>query len=133
MAISAHEFRIGNLIQYNEGGECKVIGIHEFGIDVEFPEETTYIEYDQFSPIPLTEEWLLNLGFSIEDDNPKQKLQYEGDILFKISDFVFSNSEKGQNGGFYCYEINQGKTIIKYVHSLQNLYFALTGEELKLN
>lgn len=65
-----------------------------------------------YDPIPLTEEWLLKFGFE------KGSLIYfnlNGEIVFK-----------GDNAFRYF-----GLTVqLKYVHQLQNLYFALTGQEL---
>lgn len=113
--MEANELRIGNLIQYNEGGKCKVIGIHEFGVDVEFIEETTYIEFDQFSPIPITEEWLLKFGFELKNWGIK---------VWYLKGFEIDHN-------FYLKGIDWGVRF-KYVHQLQNIYFALVGEELEL-
>jgi hypothetical protein len=76
-------------------------------------------------PIPLTEEWLLKFGFE----------KAKGSILFdkgKLSIYLGDTILSGKNGRTYF----NGWAIIeespKHVHSLQNLYFALTGEELTL-
>ena len=63
------------------------------------------IAIEQGKPILLTEEWLERFG----------KIQW----LYKDIDeyFVWFNGDK---------------IYIKFVHTLQNLYFALTGEELKI-
>lgn len=85
------------------------------------------------SGIELTSEILEKAGFIVKDDNPKKKQWYEGDVLVNICGFEFTNTDKqGSNGGFYSYDLNQGKTIIKYLHQLQNLYYFLTGEELQI-
>jgi hypothetical protein len=116
--MKANELRIGNLVNYNEGGIFKVIGIHEFGIDCEDEIETTYMEYENFKPIPLTEEWLLKFGFE------ERMFGWWSDVLFLRTE--------NRNGYFYDWQkTNQTTgTYIEYVHQLQNLYFALTGEEL---
>lgn len=67
------------------------------------------------NPIPLTEEWLLMFGFKKVGEAFYIGLEYEYFL----------------NGIFNDY--TAGCTIslnIKYVHQLQNLYFALTGEEI---
>lgn len=72
--------------------------------------------YDiECEPIPLTEEWLLKFGFE-----PLGSSRFD----FKIFTYYL------YDGSFY----NQSSRLstIKYVHQLQNLYFALTGEELKI-
>lgn len=76
-------------------------------------------------PIPLTEEWLLKLGFE------KTLNQY------RIETNV--NTRNGNNVPFIILDIDgfeyddlRLQTKIKYVNHLQNLYFALTGEELTI-
>lgn len=133
MAIKSIELRIGNLIQYNEGGECKVIGIYEFGIDVEFPEETTYIEYDQFSPIQLTEELLLKFGLTNVTEELDTEKSFE--IQFGRKAFRVVIDDRGLCTVIYQVDIGmnfQELTDIEFVHEFQNLIFALCGEELKL-
>jgi len=68
--------------------------------------------------IPLTEEKLLELGFE------------------KVLDF-FTKHAGSNVMSIYCFEsfsrvqiVTQTICSIKYVHELQNLYFAITGEEL---
>jgi len=63
-------------------------------------------------PIPLTEEWLTKFGFKKDDG-------------FFNKDGVWLTPDFGLDG------INPFKPI-KYVHQLQNLFFAITGEELTL-
>jgi hypothetical protein len=79
------------------------------------------ISPDSFMPIPLTEEWLLNLGLT--------DLKRKNEKHFKFNDFVYVLD-------YGCVTYNGviiSRQDIKYVHQLQNLYFALTGEELILN
>jgi len=66
-------------------------------------------------PIPITEEWLLKFGFKKHKawDDSFYYLKSDVDIFEYLSGF--------EHNDFH----------IKYVHQLQNLYFALTGEELK--
>lgn len=76
-----------------------------------------------YKPIPLTEEWLVKFGF--------EKSIYHCDIYelnkngFEIS---FDFKDRVINGCYLeCIELD-----IKYVHQLQNLYFALIGKELTI-
>jgi hypothetical protein len=125
--MKATELRIGNLVKYNDGGIFKVIGIYNFGLDVEDDIESTYMEYENFSPIPLTEEWLLKFGFEI---NRQTK---EGNNIWRCysEEGFFEVEQIGSS--FFLDDNNCYGTKINYVHQLQNLYFALTGEELKSN
>lgn len=119
--IQANELRIGNWVYY-EKDKCNVkISIGDF----------LYKENEYFAPIPLTEEWLLRFGFDRElslcdfsillDENLDTKL------MIDLHDAVATTSI------YDCDEITI--TYIQdtlSVHQLQNLYFALTGEELTM-
>ncbi len=74
-----------------------------------------------FKPIPLTEEWLLKFGFVQSQDI---------DTIFglKLNDFWYINEFQIRNN-FNSILLD---FELKYVHQLQNLYFALTGTHLKL-
>ena len=124
--IKANELRVWNLIDF-EGETCKVLSIDGQGVDGSFigSGEEVWIDLFQFRPIPLTEEWLLKLGFE------KTKENFCTYDLGKISIYMPS----------ICYE--EGRTYFnswviiekspKYVHQLQNLYFCLCGKELELS
>jgi hypothetical protein len=72
--------------------------------------------------VPITEEWLLKLGFNSIDSDP--------DILYYTKNNVALNAFGDHSKIWLRYVSN---TIeIKSVHQLQNLYFALTGEELTI-
>ena len=132
--IKASDLRIGNLVIYSNGSIVfKVIGISEFGIDIENEVEKTYIEYDEFEPIQLTEEWLLKFGFNCVNNTKMVFKLYHND---KNADFSSLILKEVGNNPIWVYSVNNRWTInpfpidLKYVHQLQNIYFALTGEEL---
>ncbi len=106
--MKATELRIGNFIQYLMGD---IITLELDGIDHIFK------NIDKYKPIPLTEEWLEKLGIRK----------------------AFNDYDQIDFCGYYCDKLPQGgfifkatETPIKYVHQLQNLYFALTEEELEI-
>jgi len=69
-------------------------------------------------PITLTEEWLVMLGF--------EKISGWDDYKGCIKDFVELECDT------YGFEFaNCIDKEVKHVHQLQNLYYALTGTELK--
>lgn len=72
---------------------------------------------NELIPIEITKQWFYQLGFNTNTD--------EGDELTKNGfDVIELNS-----GNFEL--LNHGFPVkIEYVHQLQNLYFALTGNEL---
>lgn len=106
--MEASELKIGNLIYkcYPEGNEVvEVKNISENFVNS--------LDISSIKPIPLTDEWLFKLGF---------KKVYE--TCYQYKDFEI-------NDKFIMMDIDI-TVQLKYVHSLQNLYFALTGEELTI-
>ena len=89
--------------------------------------ENNKIEY---KPIPLTEEHLFKFGFDkIENDIPTY-FKCFGNLIeddYEFSFNIYVDSEQS-----YFITIFGRKIIIKYIHQLQNLYFALTEEELTI-
>ena len=74
-------------------------------------------------PIPLTEEWLERIGFH----------HIKGSQVFTRHDWfcgVVFNDEYGYQ--VILKKDNWSMFFGEYVHQLQNLYFALTGEELTI-
>jgi hypothetical protein len=91
------------------------------------------------NPIPLTEEWLIKFGFEIYNSCYKNitkfllKEEYRDTkhATIGINPVTEDNMLKLSNV-FGVWFFNNGHHEIKHVHQLQNLYFALTNEELKL-
>lgn len=102
------EIRIGNLTNFG-----KVIEINTVSFYVRDQEGTEVkSSWADVQPVKLTEDWLLKLGYS------------------KISNSSFMVSGHGIwicNGLFMC---DKNGIVLKYVHQLQNLHFALTNNEL---
>jgi hypothetical protein len=115
--MEAKELRIGNWVytgelvvkSYSPSGLCNLMrNIEDKDSDIK--------------PIPLTEEWLLKFGFKHFADGQYAK-------MFENLDFNWD-----KECGLYIFlrtqEDNVEASHIKHVHQLQNLYFALTNEEL---
>jgi len=96
------------------------------------------ISYDSIRPIPLTPEWLERFGFDEIMEIIEDKEGYE------VATMVHMMINKGKSNsefkliqtidGYWSldgYETAWPK-LCKYVHQLQNLYYALTGKELEL-
>lgn len=109
--MKASELRIGNIVSYGDG---------ELFVDINVFRD---LEHYKLKPIPLTEEWLVKFGFEKEYSNywSHKKSYFEID---KDNYGLWINSVNGN-------EYHHGNGF-KHVHQLQNLYFALTGEELTL-
>ena len=130
--MEAKELRIGNYVDLC--GISKISELHseekQFdNVYLEFEESFEWTEYNKLKPIPLTEEILLKCGFSIVNENSAgKKYSYVIDGIFS-QDFNLVLWKTTKNFG----KIYRGNLEIKYLHQLQNLYFALTNEELTVN
>jgi hypothetical protein len=130
--MKASELRIGNFIykesEYEfENGINQIISVLQFECVSTRPLNCHVKHYNvntsNLKPIPLTEEWLLKFGFEkTEWDNFNSYRLMIGSNDYAIILYSDGNCEVG--------DIITCK--IEYVHQLQNLYFALTGEELTL-
>lgn len=116
------ELRIGNLVmplpnKSHYGDKLiKVESVYEDGININFRE----YKMADLQPIPLTEEWLIKFGFVKNNDSWEDEevtLIKQGEDNFYIT-----------NGGIELIS----SLPIDYVHQFQNLYFAITGEELSV-
>jgi len=145
--IEAKELRIGNLVTDEFYDSCKTIievdSISDRGInlfiedDGNYPEcAQTWIEsekrFDTIFGIPLTDEWLFKFGFS---KNENDVLQIET-TLMPLS-ITLSDNYPDEKYKAWVYEDEKSRyhiisNNIKHVHQLQNLYHALTNEELTL-
>ena len=116
--MKANELRLGNYIttEYLNKSTFKVISIHSDRIYFESVRENFKSDTIQIyiKPIPLTEEWLLMFGFDKAVNG------------WWSSDEIFSYRD-----GYFGFGVDR-HTKIQHVHELQNLYFALTGEELTI-
>ena len=111
--MKVSDVRYGNFISHEDN--------HNWILDVDvLILEGLDIEDNKFIPIPLTEEWLLKFGF-----------EYDGYEWFDFKDIgiSFKNKRITQNKGDYYNQF----IFVDYVHQLQNLYFALTNQELIIN
>ena len=116
--MDAKQLRIGNTVEYNLIGE----NVDKWIVtDVD---KDDICDTSNLRPIPLTEEWLVKFGFV-------KKEHRDGNSLSKNQ--VHISSVYGDNS--FCLNAHVSdvtSTYIKYVHQLENLYFALTDEELTI-
>ncbi len=122
--IPKEELRIGNLVHYVGTDDVQVVQ----GVDQEnvFLDCLTadYVEFEEIFPIEITEEWLLKFGFK------EHKTQIGS--RFRKKNFYIT-----KNVGFdlFLKEVKSGIYFhlkgLRYVHELQNLYFALERKELE--
>lgn len=109
--INVLELRVGNLF-VDSGGNIRTVEARDF-VKIQ-------ISPHYYSPILLTEKWLQKLGFE-----PWQGF----DGLYRKGNFP-TITILSESGSFKLQGFARWRKEVKYVHQLQNLYFALTEEEL---
>jgi len=118
------ELRIGNLVYCVATNNIqKITGIteeHTYVNSITFD----YLEFDELEPIDITEEWLIRFGFEHSDRFGFEHSDFLQDFIKDSFHLIITN-----NGKFISPDICRSPEL-KYVHQLQNLYFALTGKEL---
>lgn len=120
--IKANELRIGNFLKYKNINDLAIVEIiHKQHFDCR-DEYGILTPNGSYKPIPLTEEWLLKFGFKKIKNTPwyrEYRINKKNIVSFDKDDKEYS-----------YFNLSSRLCTLKYVHQLQNLYFALTGAEL---
>lgn len=126
--MKANELRIGNYIQdyYN----TKIFVVKTVDSTLEYLDlsdgKTHSNHITNLKPIPLTEDILLKCGFLLSTPNQYIKHQhwYNETTDIEFNHLLMCSIYEG-NG-------HVGVSHVKYLHQLQNLHYALTGQELAI-
>lgn len=127
------DLRISNHVQlvFPDGKITAIVeGVKISTIALDINGRIGWYNITHIKPIQLTEQWLLDFGFEDEGGDDYVFVKGENALLLTV--------EKGsiRTSLFYLYGTYNSEYIflkdILYVHQLQNLYFALTQEELIL-
>lgn len=137
--MKASDLRIGNYVYYEHTTHI-VSGVHgnkvyswwvkdgEPVIEYESKDvsgtqvENPYMDVvSQYEPIPLTEGLLKEFGFDMKDKNRLDWVKG-----------AFNLERSNEDDSKFCFEVYSHYIPLDYIHQFQNLYFALTGEELTL-
>lgn len=124
--MNANELRIGSFVHHpltKDNFQINHNNLNDFA--------KNFVTY---KPIPVTEEWLLKFGFKHQNKYDLESNLYSKKLKSEYYFTIYSKTEtldfKTKFIGWKV--LNTGFDIkIDFVHQLQNLYFALTGEELK--
>ena len=121
--MTAKELRIGNLVS-NMCEACaeikSIVANDTWSGGFYVITDNNKSALSTLSPIKLTEEWLRKFGFTYQ-----LSTYCDGNLLFKVAEAKLNNHIVLVPNDLYYLEL-------KYVHQLQNLYFVLTGKELKI-
>lgn len=134
--IKANEFRIGNTVSLNsinyKNIQTEIAGI----ANIFFSCKEGVFAPENFEPIQLTEEILLKCGFEkhkpvlgsfLKTPSGTAKgygFRFHTQYPFSKDNFLAATET------YYMEQPIYVKCGLTYIHQLQNLYFALTGEEL---
>lgn len=110
--LKANELRLGNLVKQ---GIVESIGSSLIQVS-----DIIY-ETEVIKPIELTEDWLIKFGFYKKNGYGFINITMKGGLYNSL------------NNDCYIYNYYGLQFNCKYVHQLQNLYFALTCNELQVN
>lgn len=138
--IKPNELRIGNFVFDDENDFCRISALystkkikHE-----QYEEEDIQVEYDNdngiyltkvINAIPLTPGILEKCGFIINMTGTAWWSDNEVLLIGQNGDYFYY----GEWGGDSDEPTVDEKIQLKSLHQLQNLYFALTGNELDIN
>ncbi len=121
--MKANGLMVGNYIM-NEGVVAKIDARSIFDMFNDNP---------KYKPISLTEKWLLRFGFRVLSDGCETGIKlFAKDELYRIA--IYKDGTVTIE--IYCdtehREYFRVIAVANYVHTFQNAWFALTGEELEI-
>lgn len=137
--LKINELKIGNIVIYEDKWHKITslrIGDRNDYADMQCltkcapRDENSLDKIEELQPIPLTKEILLKCGFQIIEKH----IEYYVYWIKVPSEPFYTNIQiryEKDSGSYYLKDINA--CDINYLHQLQNLYFALTNNELKIN
>ena len=128
--MKASELRIGNYIKlmfnYEDYETIQVTSDELVDVDKKRAD---------YEPLLLTEDWLFKFGFKNTDKDDNDYITYTD----ANHDYYLQIDTRRRDGKYTILDNSFddlrafSMVDIVYVHQLQNLYFALTGEELIMN
>ena len=149
--MESRELRIGNYVTEDVLGISRVsdicqhvvmVEVNNLDIDNSIKIKTFTLNYSSITPILLTEDWLLKFGFTKHKNRTTKEWEYfkalPFDLVYITIDLNDGNKIIVDGKEFPCtpyvafghygegYKIHNSTKV----HQLQNLYFALTGEDL---
>jgi len=127
--IDVKEVRIGNIIHclHEESVSEHTVTLNTINLLYRYgiaPDTDEFSRGLWYAPAPLTEDWVRRGGF--KDGGQSSKIYR----IFKISKSAHEGYDLHVGTAFNTITKEETGVNLKYVHQLQNLYFALTNNEL---
>jgi len=120
--INFRELRCGNIIRKRDG----IFVIDQNNI------LTIARNPIPYSPLEISEEILLKVGFDVAEDSGDSKaFSIKGFDFYVGIDHEDLRFDYVTKSGFYC--VFYDDVRLQHLHQLQNIYFALTGQELNVS
>lgn len=119
--MDAKQLRIGNYV-YRENS--KLINQKDDVYQIENVNRQSASKYD---PIPLTEEWLLKLGFEIEGLRSYYNAELDLTVEFINGKYAFTICDQEHAPAITHYIMH-----CEFVHTFQNNAYAITSKELTI-
>lgn len=124
--MKSNELRIGNYLNDPYGDYTNVdVNVLDYLVKCERDSQRN----EKYKPIPLTEEELKKFGFKKQIDEIDNHVQFH----YVVNDNLIALFKNDDMEGVLINNHMHETKLIKSMHQLQNLYHALTGEELTIN
>lgn len=119
-------------VKYGYAGLCVVTKIYDDTYDCAAynpKDNTIYTNCKGITqPIPITEEWLINLGFTKQESHlfifPQNTSYRLWGFAWNVQQFSINTTGDGWD--------DVGALSVSHIHQLQNIFHALTGKELQI-
>jgi len=114
--MTAKEFRVGNFVrQPNRLGRVQEVWREAVRIEG----YNNAYDYNHTEPIPITEEWLIDFGFDLVVKEGNQ-----GEFrVYQLNEITYNTN----HGWWWRHRL---PIQPRFIHELQNLFYAITGKEL---
>ncbi len=133
-----NELRIGNLVHDEVLGNAPISGIadrsvwvsvNNLTIDNKIETVNYHLSIENVQPIPITDELLIRFGF---EKSYESNFTKRFELIAKRKAFVFSYSKTDMVEDYFEVK-GMVLELPQYIHTLQNIFYALTQEELIFN
>jgi hypothetical protein len=124
--MTTQDLRIGNYLEFQR----KIVQVDWIDKYDEIGHNDKSYLLKMYTPIPLTKKWLVKFGF----DHQYKLIKSQDFFVIEINSDtkLFINLNKMEYSIYKSYIGIVYSSKIQYLHTLQNLYHSLTGEELTI-